>query len=343
MSSYTTRYLTKDEYKEWDELVLQSPTYNIFDTTLWLDTLSSVLKCDINILGVFKEQNLVGGVAFNVIKRFGIKIANIPPMNAYNSLHYISRETQYKGKNERYIENIIALIADRLQKEFNHAVITNHPDFKDIRGFKTKDWRQNVLYSYQVYLNKVDLSLISAAKRRQVKKARKNLIVTEEIKDIAPVYDIIEQTYIRQNLKCPLTLDEISGICTRMGGHNVAIRAAREQNSEKYKAVIVYVIDHRKKCVYNLLNAYTHESPDSGANSLLMWEGIEYLKDRGFEFFDFGEASIPSKAFFKSEFSADLIPYCQVSKSNLLFKFLWYFTKGRIMQQNQQIWKKYLL
>jgi hypothetical protein len=38
MSSYTTKYLKRDEYDKWDELVSQSPAANIFDTTLWLDT-----------------------------------------------------------------------------------------------------------------------------------------------------------------------------------------------------------------------------------------------------------------------------------------------------------------
>src|SRR3990167_5951699 len=164
MSSYTTKYLTRDEYKEWEELVLQSPTYNIFDTTLWLDTLSSVLKCDINILGVFKGENLVGGVAFNVIKRFGIKIANIPPMSAFNSCHYISRNTQYKEKQRIYIQGILTSIAERLQNDFDYVVIANHPEFKDIRGFLWKNWNQCILYSYRTNLHGVEFSLISAAK-----------------------------------------------------------------------------------------------------------------------------------------------------------------------------------
>lgn len=98
MTSYTTRYLTKDEYKEWDELVSQSPTSNIFDTTSWLSALSSVLNSDIRILGVFNKEDLIGGVAFNVIKRFGIKIAKVPPMSTFNSCHYIPKETQHKDR-----------------------------------------------------------------------------------------------------------------------------------------------------------------------------------------------------------------------------------------------------
>ena len=332
MSSYTTRYLTRDEYKEWEELVLQSPTYNIFDTTLWLDTLSSVLKCDINILGVFKGENLVGGVAFNVIKRFGIKIANIPPMSAFNSCHYISKETQNKDKLRKGIQDIALTIAERLQNDFHYSVITNHLEFKDINAFKWKGWRQNVLYSYQVYLNKVDLSLISAAKRRQVKKARKKLIVTEKIKDIAPVYDIIKQTYTRQSLKCPLTLDELTGIYKRMSC-NIVILAAKEPENGKCIATDIAIIDYKIKYVYSLINAYDFDFADSGANSLLLWEGIEFFKNKGLEIFDLGEAGMPLKSDFKSQFSAELAPYYQVSKSNTLFTFLWHLTKGKIAQR----------
>lgn len=331
MSSYTTRYLKRDEYDKWDGLVSQSPASNIFDTTLWLNTLSSVLNSDIRILGVFNRGDLIGGVAFNVIKRFGFKIAKIPPMSFFNSCHYIQRDTQHKDRLGRNIQDIVMSITERLQNDFHYIFLANHPEFKDIRGFLWKDWRQIILYSYRVPLNNIDLSLISASKRRQVKKAQKKLIITEEVKDVTHIYDIIKNTYFREGLKCPLALDEISGICKRMSD-NIMIRAAKEQGNGNYKAVIVYVVDYRRKCVYNLLNGYKSEFPDSGANTLLIWEGIKFFKDKGFEYFDLGEAGRPSKANFKGEFYTDVVPYYQVSKSNLLFSIAWHLTKGRIMQ-----------
>ncbi len=331
MSSYTTRYLVIDECKEWDALVSQSPNYSIFDTTLWLDALSSIPDCNIKILGVFNKGDLVGGVAFNVIKRFGMKIAKVPPMSFFNSCHYIQRETRHKDRLGRHIQEIVIRIAERLQNDFCYVFLANCPEFKDIRGFLWKDWNQNILYSYRVPLAEIDLTLISASKRRQIKKAQKRLIAGEEVRNAAHVYDIIEQTYLRQGIKFPLSPDELSGIYERMGD-NMIIRAAREPGNEGYKAVIVYVVDNRRKCVYNLINGYEPEFPDSGANSLLIWEGIKIFKDKGFEYFDLGEAGRPSKANFKGEFYTDLVPYYLVSKSSLLFSIAWHLTKGRIIQ-----------
>ncbi len=329
MSDYKTKYLTREEYEKWDELVLQSLASNIFDTTLWLDTLSSALNSDIKILGVFNNGNLIGGVAFNVIKRFGMKIAKAPPMSAFNSCHYVLKETQQKDKIRKCIQNVAAAIVERLQNDFHYAVVTNHPDVKDINAFKWKGWRQNILYSYQIYLNKADLSLIAAAKRRQVKKARKGLILTEEIKDVAPIYDIIKQTYTRQGLKCPLTLDELTCIYKRMSS-NIVILATRWPDNGKYIATDIAVIDYNRKYVYSLINAYDVEFADSGANSLLLWDGIELFKNKGLEIFDLGEAGLPSKSDFKSQFSTELVPYYQVSKSNLPFTIMWHLTKGKI-------------
>lgn len=331
MSTYTTRYLIKEEYKEWDELVSQSPACNIFDTTLWLDTLSSVLNSDIRILGVFNKGNLIGGVAFNVIKKFGMKIAKVPPMSVFNSCHYIPTETQHKDRLGRFVQEIVIAIAEKLQDDFHYVFLANHLEFQDIRGFLWKDWRQTILYSYRVPLNNIDLSLISASKRRQVKKAQKRLISIEEVKDVAYIYDILKNTYLRQGIECPLNVNELSGICERMGD-NMIIRAAREQGNGDYKAVIVYVVDYRRKCIYNLLNGYEPEISDSGANTLLIWEGINFFKDKGFEYFDLGEAGRQSKANFKGEFYTDFVPYYQVSKSSLLFSIVWHLTKGRIMQ-----------
>ena len=331
MSSYTTRYLTSEEYKEWDALVIQSPNYSIFDTLLWLDTLSSVLKCNIMILGVFKKDNLVGGVAINEIERFGIKIAKTPHMCNFNSCHYIPRKFLHRSKQERYIYEITTLIAERLQNDFHHVVITNHPEFKDVRGFRLNGWRQNILYSYCIYLSKMDFSLISSSKKGWVKKARKNLIKIEEIDSIVTVYKVIEQTYTRQGIKCPLTLDALSGIYKRISD-SIVILAAKEQENGRYIAVYVIITDSRKNCAYSMFNGYDMDFANSGANSLLLWETIEYFKDRGFEFLDIGEALMPSKVSFKSEFSSGMVSYYQVSKSNLLFSIAWHLTKGRILQ-----------
>ncbi len=329
MSDYKTRYLARDEYEKWDELVSQSPASNIFDTSLWLDTLSSALNSNIRILGVFNNGDLIGGVAFNLIKRFGLKIAKVPPMSAFNSCQYILKETQQKDKLRKGIQNVAMAIVERLQNDFHYAVVTNYPDIKDINAFKWKGWRQNILYSYLIYLNKTDLSLISAAKRRQVKKARKRLVLTEEIKDVALVYDIIKRTYTRQGLKCPLALDELASIHKRMSS-NMLILAAREPENGKCIATEIAVIDYNRKYVYSLINAYDIEFADSGANSLLLWESIALFMNKGVDIFDLGEAGTPSKSDFKSQFSTELVPYYQVSKSNLLFSIAWHLTRGRI-------------
>ena len=331
MASYTTRYLAQGEHDQWDELVSQSPAYNIFDTTLWLDTLSSVLNCNIQILGVFNKGTLIGGVALEVVVKFRLKITNVPQISHFNSCHYVPRDTQYKERQSRYIQDIVMSITEKLQNDFHYVVIANHPEFKDIRGFLWKDWNQNVLYSYRAYLDKIDFTQLSSSKRGWIKKAQKKMIVTEEIKDITPVYGILERTYTRQGIKCPLTLDELSGICGRMGD-NIVILAAKEQVSERYEAVIICFVDYKNSCVHDFFVGYEHESPGSGANALLRWEAMKYFKNRGFEYFDYGQAASPSKASFKGEFSTALVPFYRVSKSSLPFSIAWHLTKGRIVQ-----------
>ncbi len=331
MASYTTRYLAIDEYKKWDELVLQSPASNIFDTTLWLDTLSSVLNCKIKILGVFNKDVLIGGVAFEAVEKFRLKIANVPLISHFNSCHYIPRDTQYKERQGRHIRDIVMSIVEKLQNDFHYVVIANHPEFKDIRGFLWKGWNQNIIYSYRAYLRKIDFAQISPSKRGWIKKAQKIMIVTEEIRDITPVYSIIERTYTRQGIKCPLAPDELSEICGRMGD-NIVILTAKDQKGERYKAVIICFVDYKNNCIHDFLIGYEHESPGSGANSLLRWEAIKYFKNKGFEYFDYGQAGSPSKASFKSEFSTDIVPFYRVSKSSLPFSIAWHLTKGRIIQ-----------
>ena len=85
-----------------------------------------------------------------VIKRFGMKIAKAPPMSAFNSCHYILKETQQKDQLRKGIQNVVSGNCWRDYKmSFHYAVVTNHPDVKDVNVFKWKGWRQNILYSYQ--------------------------------------------------------------------------------------------------------------------------------------------------------------------------------------------------
>jgi hypothetical protein len=281
-------------------------------------------------LGVFNNGDLIGGVAFNVIKRFGMKIANVPPLSFYNSCHYIPKKTQYKDKLGNYIQDILNSITVRLQVDFHYIVIANHPEFKDIRGFVWNSWDQNVIYTYGINLDKFDFSLISPSKRGWIRKAQKNMVITEEINDVAPIYDILNQTYIRLNMEFPLTLNELSEMCKKIDNH-ISIRATVRNGI--YEAVNIAIIDYKKNCVYNLFNGYKSENPGSGANSFLLWETLEYFKNNGFKFFDFGPAGTQGKASFKSEFCADLFPYYRVSKSNSLkFSIAWHLTKGRILQ-----------
>ncbi len=331
MPSYTTRYLADDEYKKWDALVSQSLACNIFDTTLWLDALSSVLSCKIKILGVFNKDALIGGVAFEAVEKFRLKIANVPPISYFNSCHYIPRDTQYKESQRRYILDIFTSIAERLQRDFHYVVIANHPELKDIRGFLWKGWNQNLLYSYRTYLDKVEFSLISKPKRLQIKRAQKKPIVIEVLEDVAPVYDVIKHTYARQGVTCPLALDEMTGIFKRIS-NNIVIIAAKEEKNEGYKAVDISIVDYKKNCVYGLFSGFIPETPDPGINSLLQWKAIEYYKDKGFDFYDFGQAGSPSKASFKGQYDADLVPFYRVSKSSLSFSIAWHLTKGRIIQ-----------
>ncbi|MCR4288815.1 MAG: hypothetical protein NUV86_00945 [Candidatus Scalindua sp.] len=58
--------------------------------------------------------------------------------------------------------------------------------------------------------------------------------------------------------------------------------------------------------------------------------GIQLFKDKGFEYYDLGEAGRLSKANFNGEFYTDLVPYYLASKSNSLFSIAWHLTKGKI-------------
>src|SRR5258707_3756322 len=70
------RYLSAEEYQQWDELVEASPQGSLFCRSWWL----KVVAPDARVLGHFDRGRLIAGIPLFFKKRLGIKFCTMPKL-----------------------------------------------------------------------------------------------------------------------------------------------------------------------------------------------------------------------------------------------------------------------
>lgn len=151
--------------------------------------------------------------------------------------------------------------------------------------------------------------------RREIRKAEKRVTVTED-NDIDKFYLMVSQTYRRQQLLPPVSLDFMKAIdraCEQRQCRKIFF--AQDKQGQIHAALYI-VWDDRS--AYHLISGGHPGLRTSGATSLLMWHAIQFAATvtRSFDFE--GSMIQPIERFF-SAFGSTQIPYLQLEKINSTF------------------------
>lgn len=146
--------------------------------------------------------------------------------------------------------------------------------------------------------------------RREIRKARGSLEVVDDL-GLDRFYDVLSQTYARQQLPTPHSLTELERLeaaCARRAAGTMLF--ARDDAGQVH-AVAWVVWDSR--AAYYLLAGAEPRLRTSGASSLLVWEAIMRAREVT-DVFDFhGSMLQPVERFFRA-FGARQTPYLNVTR-----------------------------
>lgn len=147
--------------------------------------------------------------------------------------------------------------------------------------------------------------------RRQIRKAEKSLTISSGT--IEDLFHLKVATYDDRDQKNPLTQAYVQKIARLIEAEGWGwILEARDEEHTLHASVML-VWDH-DTCYY-LLGGADPAYANSGAMSLLLWEGIKIASEKGLQF-NFEGSMIPEIERFFCAFGGTLTPYHQISKTS---------------------------
>lgn len=295
----------------------------LFSQPWWLD---AVCYNRWNVLIIQKGQNIVATLPYH-FKSNGLNNSIVmPKLTQFLGPFIIFPENQKYETRLSYEKIIMNELINSLPK-FKSFSQNFQPTITNWLPFFWNGFKQTTRYTYRIE-NTTDLDTIwdemNNNTRKAIRKAEKLVEVTEN-NDINLFYEIHKKTFERQRLGYPYSLEQLKRIDEACGNRNCRkILIAKDKNGA-INAGTFFVWDNNT--IYYLMGGSDPVLRSSGANVLLIWEGIKFASTIK-KSFDFeGSMNETIEKFFRS-FGAKQHPYFTITKNNsLIIKTKKYFKK----------------
>lgn len=155
--------------------------------------------------------------------------------------------------------------------------------------------------------------------KKNIRYAKKKVSITNDMNN-EQFWEMLEKTFAVQNRKCPIRKDLVERIlraCIERG--NGKIFCAKD--SEKNIHSCAFFVYDDKVCYY-LLGATDPQFRSSGAQSLVIWEGIQFAAEHSI-IFDFEGSMVEGIENFFRQFNNVCIPYYCIRKRSFFSDIAW--------------------
>lgn len=173
--------------------------------------------------------------------------------------------------------------------------------------------------TYVLDLNKSTETLfneLDPMRRRNIRKAEKELTIQANDFDIDRYIDWMQQTFKKRNNKFYYDKNTFRNYLKEVMAHNAAL--AYTCNDKNGNAVAMTLTLFDAKCGYAILVAKNPEITHSAATTALLWQSILQCKQNNCSVFDFEGSSIPEIANFYAKFGSTKIAFNSYQKINSL-------------------------
>lgn len=161
--------------------------------------------------------------------------------------------------------------------------------------------------NYQIFIidKNIELNSIRKNHQRNIKKAQNNNLVIEPAQNTTNTFDVIKQTFSRQNIALDVEVDQfnelVAWIRTTQHGE---IWNCKDQNHQIHASVLLL---EDTTTSYYILGGYNEQFKNSGAKTFLLWTLIQESLAKG-KTFNFCGSTKKSIANYFEGFNASSIP-----------------------------------
>lgn len=307
-ANVSVRLVTEAEYGAWNRLVAEAPAGSPYSTPEYLDALCTAAGGSFRILGVWRGEELVGGVGlYERVARSGtwvwprLLLYYNGPVLRHSDSKYPSQRTS------RTVEALNALIDGITARGYASVVLKARSPLDDLRPFITRGWDVRAGYSYVVELT--DLAAqwgrVEQNLRRLVERARQQGLVFVEDDDFNGFYALHAATLGRRDVAAYLPRDQFARWFERLRAQKIArLYHARMPDGRIAATQLVLAGAHR--VTHTISAAADPALQSSGANPFLRWHAFEVLAKEGYTGNDLTDAALNPVTHFKAQLGGTL-------------------------------------
>ena len=287
----------------------------------WLDTAS---KENWDVIFAKIHDEIVGFFVFSYQKKLGKTIVTNLPLTQYSGPFIFYPTNLNKSEIHSFENKVYTSIIDQLNsKNIDFIEINCHHSFKNWQQFFWSGYKQTTKYTYilENISNKETLlkEMSYSQRAKRIKKAGNDYYFSLEL-SAEDFYD-----FYKSNLK---DLDKT--IFYNKEFFLKLYNAAKKRNQGQI--ISIYSKDNEllaalwtiwdSEFAYNMIMTSDKKKKCSEGTTLLIWETIDFLKDKT-KNYDFEGSMIKGVALRNQSYGATALPYHSISKSNSLIMSAW--------------------
>ncbi len=230
---------------------------------------------------------------------------------AYYDEHIISSNSLHRLYS--FENSISECFASQIDKIKPSACFLNFsPEFFCATPFVQHGFSANVKYTYRLDLTKEYFNGFSSAMRKKLRKAEKELYVTNDDFDLKEIFQILCSTYNKQHEKISYTFDRFQHLVTSAINRKQGKMFVCKDNENNIAAALFIVWD--ESTAYSLIGGSNYENNHRDAGALLQYQSINYSQQIGLKTYDFEGSMLKGVESFFQHFGATRMPYISLNK-----------------------------
>lgn len=320
MSDYSVRFLTEEEFENWDKLVSESQRGTLFHKVFWLKASNLPFK----IIGCFSADNeILAGIPITYQKKLGFTIVRPPFLTPYLGIVFKDNNSKYVSRISKEKELMISLVK-KIKENMLFAYIELGFDFSDLQPFIWQGFSSRVHYTYLLSIENLEATWdnMDAKRRNDIKRAEKDGIIIKTSTNFDETFALVEKTFGRQDKS--IGFKSIAYRYDESTSQNNQSRSFLAVNKDGKAIATVYIVWDEKRSYY-LLGGYDNERSHHGASALAIWEAIKFTKEcLGLNEFDLEGSMVPQIEQFFRKFGGRLTPCYTVVWGKPYIEPLWF-------------------
>src|SRR5664280_779314 len=311
MSNLIVRELGQAEWNRWDEWLALQPWGSPFSASWWLDANCRAFGGHPLLLGVLSGERLVGGTALRIMDAGPAHV--VRPSTIYNPIVIAAGGAQ--GRQQV----LAALLEDMARRRLIVPRLTCTTDMVDLRQAVWHHWDLTAKWTAVTALRTWVLEKdVSRAELKQMRKAqRAEVMIRVEPPDTDVLYDLLQATLTRHGVEEDISREQLRVLVEGAGTHGMQV-VARDVDGSPLSAG--FVMAHGSKTVYDIWAGTSPIGLAKGASVARYICLLRELQARGYEYFDWCDASYPGYSDFKLEFGGALTTRLAISREPAWFK-----------------------